>query len=98
MSRWPGTPRLSSIVGSIVSEGSPRAVGKWQPRRDRAAPPRAAQVEEEGMSAKWIRVGIAAIVGIITLLVGLSSAGGLDTTANPDTGLVGGANAFMLVL
>jgi hypothetical protein len=50
------------------------------------------------MSSKWIRVAIAAIVGIVTLVVGLSLAGGFDTTANPDTGLVGGANAFMLVL
>jgi hypothetical protein len=50
------------------------------------------------MSSKWVRVAIAAIVGIVTLVVGLSLAGGLDTTANPDTGLVGGANAFMLVL
>jgi hypothetical protein len=50
------------------------------------------------MSSKWARVAIAAIVGIVTLVVGLSAAGGFDTTANPDTGLVGGANAFMLVL
>ena len=50
------------------------------------------------MSSKWARVAIAAIVGIVTLVVGLSAAGGLDTTADPNTGLVGGANAFMLVL
>jgi energy-coupling factor transport system substrate-specific component len=50
------------------------------------------------MSSKWARVAVAAIVGIVTLVVGLSLAGGFDTTANPDTGLVGGANAFMLVL
>src|SRR5262245_26232719 len=50
------------------------------------------------MSSKWVRVAIAAIVGIVTLVVGLSTAGALDTTTNPDTGLVGGANAFMLVL
>ena len=50
------------------------------------------------MPATWGRALIAAVVGAVTLVVGLSLAGGLDTNANPDTGLVGGANAFMLVL
>jgi hypothetical protein len=50
------------------------------------------------MSATWGRAIIGAVVSVITLVVGLSLAGGFDTTANPDTGLVGGANAFMLVL
>ena len=50
------------------------------------------------MSSKWFRVGVAAVVAVVTLVVGLSLYGNFDTTANPDTGLVEGSNGFMLVL
>jgi hypothetical protein len=50
------------------------------------------------MSSKWFRVGVAAVVAVATLVVGLSLYGSFDTTANPDTGLVAGSNGFMLVL
>jgi energy-coupling factor transport system substrate-specific component len=50
------------------------------------------------MAPKWIRVGIAAVVAVITLFVGLAALGSLDTTADPDTGLVAGSNNFMFVL
>jgi ECF-type transporter family protein len=50
------------------------------------------------MSSSWFRVGVAVVVAAVTLLVGLSAAGSLDTTADPATGLVAGSNFFMLVL
>ncbi|HEX5239565.1 MAG TPA: hypothetical protein VFW20_01085 [Candidatus Limnocylindrales bacterium] len=50
------------------------------------------------MPSKWLRIVAAVVVAIITLVVGLSLAGGLNETADQATGLVGGSNAFMLVL
>src|SRR5204863_1404412 len=69
--------------GTLVPDGSsPRAPG-WR---------------WMGMASKWVRVLAAFIVGAATLVIGLAAAGNLDTTANPDTGLVAGSNSFMLVL
>jgi energy-coupling factor transport system substrate-specific component len=50
------------------------------------------------MSSTWFRAGIAAVVTILTLVVGMAAVGSFDTTADPDTGLVAGSDAFMLVL
>jgi hypothetical protein len=50
------------------------------------------------MSSSWFRVLVAAVVTVIALVVGLAAFGSFDTTANPDTGLVAGSDAFMLVL
>jgi len=50
------------------------------------------------MSSTWFRVGVAAVVTVVVLILGLAAFGSFDTTANPDTGLVAGSNSFMLVL
>jgi energy-coupling factor transport system substrate-specific component len=50
------------------------------------------------MASKWFRVGVAAVVGLITLVVGLVAYGSFDTTVDPNTNLVAGSNGFMLVL
>ena len=50
------------------------------------------------MASKWFRVAVALVVAVVTLVVGLAAFGSFDTTANPDTGLVAGSNAFMFVL
>jgi energy-coupling factor transport system substrate-specific component len=50
------------------------------------------------MSSKWLRVVVAVVVGAVTLIVGLAAFGSFDTTADPNTGLVAGSNAFMFVL
>ncbi len=50
------------------------------------------------MASTWLRVAAAAVVAIVVLVAGLAMVGSFDTTANPGTGLVGGSDAFMLVL
>jgi hypothetical protein len=50
------------------------------------------------MASTWFRVIVAAVAGIVVLVVGLAVVGSFDTAANPGTGLVGGSDAFMLVL
>ena len=50
------------------------------------------------MSGAWLRVGVGIVATILATLAGLSLAGTLDSTPDPDTGLIAGANTFMLVL
>lgn len=50
------------------------------------------------MSPKWIRVGAGVLATIIAVYVGLVATGSFDLTPDPDTGLVAGANYFMLIL
>ncbi|MEZ0241317.1 MAG: hypothetical protein ACAH65_11010 [Chloroflexota bacterium] len=50
------------------------------------------------MSEKWIRVGAGVLAAIIAIYVGLVLTGSFDLTPDPDTGLVAGANYFMLIL
>jgi hypothetical protein len=54
------------------------------------------------MSSSWFRVVLAAVVTIVVLFAGLalfgSSIGSGSANPNPDTGLVPGSDAFMLVL
>jgi len=50
------------------------------------------------MASKWFRVAAGIVVGAVTLVVGLAAFGSFDTTADPNTGLVAGSNAFMFVL
>lgn len=49
------------------------------------------------MASKWFRVGVAAVVGIVTLVGGLAATGSFDTTADP-SGVPAGSNTFMFVL
>lgn len=50
------------------------------------------------MPDPWPRVTVGIVAAIVAAVVGLSAAGTLDATPDPDTGLIGGANAFMLIL
>jgi hypothetical protein len=50
------------------------------------------------MSQKWIRVGAGVLAAIIAVYVGLVATGSFDLTPDPNTGLVAGANYFMLIL
>jgi len=50
------------------------------------------------MSQKWIRVGAGILFAIIAIYVGLVATGSFDLTPDPNTGLVAGANYFMLIL
>jgi len=50
------------------------------------------------MSQKWIRVGAGVLAAIIAIYVGLVATGSFDLTPDPNTGLVAGANYFMLIL
>ena len=50
------------------------------------------------MSGAWLRVGVGIVATIIAAIAGLSLAGTLDATPDPNTGLIAGANTFMLVL
>src|SRR5205814_1464541 len=90
-------PQCSCACSSIASGGWQRTVPAWHASAGRELPP-SARVEVDGMASKWVRVLAAFIVGAATLVIGLAAAGNLDTTANPDTGLVAGSNSFMLVL
>src|SRR5260221_13742616 len=49
------------------------------------------------MSAKWIRIAIGVVAAIVAAYVGLQSSGALGAP-DPDTGLVPGANNFMVIL
>src|SRR6266536_2170235 len=57
-----------------------------------------APAREGQMSEKWIRVGAGVLATIIAVYVGLVATGSFDLTPDPDTGLVAGANYFMLIL
>jgi hypothetical protein len=46
----------------------------------------------------WIRVLVAIVVTIAAVVIGISITGSPDVTADPDTGLVAGANAIALVI
>jgi len=50
------------------------------------------------VSAQTIRVTLGVVVAIVAGIVGLSAAGTLDATPDPETFLIAGANTFMLVL
>ena len=50
------------------------------------------------MASIWFRVAVGVVVGAVALVVGLAAFGSFDTTADPNTGLVAGSNAFMFVL
>jgi hypothetical protein len=50
------------------------------------------------MSKFWIRVLVAIVVTIAAVVIGVGITGSLDVTADPDTGLVAGANTIALVI
>lgn len=50
------------------------------------------------MAKFWIRVLVAVVVAIVAVVVGVSITGNLDVTADPDTGLIAGANTIALVI
>ena len=50
------------------------------------------------MSGSWLRIAVGAIATVIAAVGGLSLAGTLDATVDPETFLIAGANTFMLVL
>lgn len=50
------------------------------------------------MSGSFIRVLIGVVATLVVIVVGLASVGALDLTTDPDTGLIGGANEFMLIV
>ncbi len=50
------------------------------------------------MSKFWIRVLAGVIAAIVAVVIGVSITGNLDVTADPDTGLVAGANTIALVI
>jgi energy-coupling factor transport system substrate-specific component len=50
------------------------------------------------VTGSWFRILIGAVVAIVATVVGLQVAGTLDATPDPNTGLIAGANTFMLVL
>lgn len=50
------------------------------------------------MSQTWIRAIVGLIAFFIVLVVGINVAGGIDMTADPDTGLVAGQTAVIAIL
>lgn len=50
------------------------------------------------MSARWVRVLVGALATLVAIVVGLSASGTLDATPDPETGIVAGANLFMLIV
>lgn len=50
------------------------------------------------MSARWIRILAGVGAALAAIVVGLSASGTLDATPDPETGLVAGANLFMLIV
>ena len=50
------------------------------------------------MTGYWFRVVVGIVATVVAAVAGLSFAGTLDATPDPDTGLIAGANSFMLVL
>ncbi len=50
------------------------------------------------MSGSFIRIVIAIVAALATIGVGLAAVGGLDFSADPDTGLIAGSNQFALIV
>ena len=50
------------------------------------------------MSGSWVRILAGVVATLVAIVIGLSASGTLDATADPETGLVAGANLFMLIV